>query len=518
MSFVSIAASSQIAAEAGATVANQGGNAVDAAIAATLVALCTDTGIVAPGGGGFIAIWPLGNTPVVIDAYGEMPGRGLGDQQAISRRFQTSTRRVGMGYGGGMETIVAHGSVATPGIFAGLSQAIAQYGSLPWSGVMQPAVDWAKRGSALSAAGAEYLRYSHEVIFGWHPDSYPVVHHRDGRCLTQGETIYIPELAATLQQIADAGVATFYSGTLAERMTEEIQAHGGLLTLEDLQAYRAVVRTPIQVRYRDWDIVTNPAPAIGGACLGAMLLLLDRPALQSWTTQTVDQWIQIQSAVLGYRHQHLDPDHDNAQAVDQLLKQASKGDLQSLSTLNQSPSTIHISAVDRDGLACSISASAGYGSGVMVSGTGLWLNNSLGEIELHPQGLDHCSPGTRLVSNMAPTIARHPSGAVLAIGSPGASRITTAIAQVLFNHLQLGMALPEAIAAPRLHVEVSAGTQTTAMEPGLPLSPKARTQIRQFSERSMYFGGVQAVMWEPNSGFVARADPRRTGGVAEGGQ
>ena len=193
------------------------------------------------------------------------------------------------------------------------------------------------------------------------------------------------------------------------------------------------------------------------------------------------------------------------------MELAALGDLQ---TLLSSPSTTHTSAVDSQGLACSISLSSGYGSGVMITGTGMLLNNSLGELELHPQGLEGLTPGTRLISNMAPTIARKSDGTVLAIGSPGASRITTAIAQVLINFIDLGMSLAEAVNYPRLHVEVFEEQVSIAFESGLPLEAIPGFVLREFTQPSMYFGGIQATLWQPATGFVAVADPRRAGGVA----
>ena len=151
----------------------------------------------------------------------------------------------------------------------------------------------------------------------------------------------------------------------------------------------------------------------------------------------------------------------------------------------------------------------------MAGDTGLWLNNSLGEIELHPQGLHDLSPGTRLTSNMAPTICRHSDGRVLAIGSPGASRITTAIAQVLFNFVSLGFDLEEAISHPRLHFELFNDAPAIACETGINTEELNLTR-RQFAGLSMYFGGVQAALYHPSHGLIAAADPRRTGGIAWG--
>ena len=507
---VTIAAGSQISADAGGRIADQGGNAVDAALAAALVSMCTDVGVMAPGAGGFVVIWPPAQTPLVIDAYAEVPGRGL-----ASAQLGQGATEVFFDYGGRMSNIVGYGSVATPGIFAGLGMASQRYGVLPWSTVMAPALGWAEQGFPLTGGAAEYLRYTHEAIFSWHPQSYRTLHHRDGSPLQAGERVQVPGLADSLRLLAHQGIDAFYTGEIGQRIAAEIQENGGLLTIDDLAAYEAIERSPLPLRFGDWEIVTNPPPAIGGACLAAMLLLHDYQPDGQGESASVQQLIEIQKAVLAYRTHHLDGAEDLPAAAVDLLELAHGGNLQGLM---KSPSTIHISAVDTDGLACSISASAGYGSGVMVEGTGLWLNNSLGEIDLHPQGLRDLPPGTRLPSNMAPTLARRSDGSVLAIGSPGASRITTAIAQVLLQFMHRGLSLSEAIAFPRLHVEVIGGALRIAFEPGLPVNPVFECSLYPFPNPSMYFGGVQAALWEPKTGLTAAADVRRAGAVAQGGE
>jgi len=506
---VTIAAGSQISADAGAKVADWGGNAVDAALAATLVSMCTDVGVMAPGAGGFIAIWPPEIEPVVIDAYAEMPGRGL-----PSLQLGRGATEVFFDYGGRMSNIVGYGSVATPGIFAGLGMASEQYGVLPWSTVVTPALEWAERGFPLTGGAAEYLRYTHDAIFSWHPQSYRTLHHRDGSLLQAGEIVRVPGLADSLRLIADRGIDAFYTGEIGQRIAAEIQENDGLLAAEDLAAYQAIARSPLRLRFGDWEIATNPQPAIGGACLAAMLLLFDRYPCSQWDVASVRQLVEIQKAVLDYRNQRLDGARDLPVAVSELLELAEGNNLHAWM---KSPSTIHISAVDTDGLACSISASAGYGSGVMVEGTGLWLNNSLGEIDLHPHGLGDLHPGTRLSSNMAPTLARRSDGAVLSIGSPGASRITTAIAQVLLRFIQGGLSLSEAVESPRLHVEVIEEVLRIAFEPGLSVTPLSGFSLYPFPQPSLYFGGVQAALWEPQTGSIAAADSRRAGAVAQGG-
>ena len=510
MSRVSIASGSQISANAGAAIAHKGGNAVDAALAAALVSMSTDLGVMAPGASGFITIWSPATKPIVIDAYAEMPGRGL-----TSERFGKAMKEVFFDYGGWMSTIIGYGSIATPGMFAGLEMAAKQYGQLPWALIVEPALTLVREGFPLTGGAAEYLAYTHKAIFSWHSDSYRTIHHLDGSCRREGEIVQIPELADSLKLIAQQGSDAFYTGEIGQRIAKEIQAHGGLLTAADLQAYRAIARTPICIRWGDWEIVTNPPPAIGGACVAAMLLLLEHQSFSDWNPTTVQQMAKVQNIVFDYRRHHFEEASDSGKETEviRLLEWANCANSQSWLT---SPSTIHTSAVDSDGLACAITASAGYGSGVMISGTGLWLNNSLGEIELHPQGLQDLRSGMRLTSNMAPTIARHKDGTVMAIGSPGASRITTAIVQVLFNFIHLEMSLAEAIAHPRLHVEIVEGIPTISFEAGLPVEASEEFAIRQFSQLSMYFGGVQAALGHPTFGLLAAADPRRAGGIAYG--
>ena len=156
--------------------------------------------------------------------------------------------------------------------------------------------------------------------------------------------------------------------------------------------------------------------------------------------------------------------------------------------------------------------STGYGSGLMPSGTGIWLNNCLGELELIPEALAGPAPGARLPSNMAPTIARNHRGSTLVIGSPGADRITTALLQVLDRHLLRGMPLAESIGAPRIHLEYDGGSPRLAHEPIGEL-PSNAPAPRAFGPHSMYFGGVAAAKADRAGKVQAAADPRRAGGT-----
>ena len=506
---VQVASATQLAADAGAAVADVGGNAVDAAIGATIASMCTEIGIIAPAGSGFLTIWPADGEPVVVDGYAEMPGRGL-DPDA----FGGGAERVSITYGGYTETIVGWGSVATPGAFAAFEAAHEAFGSVPWSDVVAPTIKAVEEGCPMTPASAEYLDHSHRAIFGWNIDSYAIVHHEDGTPLSAGDMLHIPDLAATLHQIAERGANDLYEGDLAAAISSSVMAGDGIVTPQDLAAYEAITRDPIRFTVGEWEIATNPLPAVGGVAAAAMLLLAESPPFGGWTPDETDRMARIQRNVLGFRADRLDDYRGRSAAADEIMELARAGDLEAL---NRSPSTVHTSATDSDGAGCAITVSAGYGSGAVVPGTGMYLNNSLGEVELLVDGFHTLEPGTRLVSNMAPTVARRDDGSIIAIGTPGASRITTAISQVLLNFLHLGMSLSDAVGHPRMHVEAFDGKPTIAYEPGLDVRPVDDMTARRFPDLSMYFGGVQAALWDPVGGLYGAADPRRSGGTARGG-
>jgi gamma-glutamyltranspeptidase/glutathione hydrolase len=233
-----------------------------------------------------------------------------------------------------------------------------------------------------------------------------------------------------------------------------------------------------------------------------------------WGPHEVGWLARVQQGVFDYRLDNLDLSDDLERDLGRLLDEARVGELKRWVC---SPSTVHTSAVDAGGLACSVTMSAGYGSGVMPPGTGAWMNNCLGEIELNRRGFHAWPVGTRLPSNMAPTVARHKDGSLISIGSPGADRITTAILQVLVNHLHLGMTLGEAVGHPRLHVENHGGEKIAAFEAGLPVDD-VHIPTRRFDGLDMYFGGVGVAKLNEDRTFEVAADPRRGGGTTVGGR
>lgn len=502
---LAIAATSELAAKAGAEIAGAGGNAVDAAIAASLVSMNTEPGVCSLGCGGYITVWPPGQAPITLDGYVAAPGKG----PSIADRDRVSVE-VHLEYGGGVTTVIGPDSVGVPGAIALFGAASKQYGTVPWEILFGPAIEATRDGFPLPQACYNYLAHSGTLVFGRSADGYQALHHADGQLKKPGETIHVPHLSDTLQHIAAKGPEEFYTGDVGQAMSNYITETGGRLSAEDMASYRIIHRPSLVTDSSgDWKIATNPPPAIGGTVLSAMLQMINKRPVKQWDLKSLQYLVDVQRAVLGYRRKCLDRSKHIDDDAERLLSLAMTGDL---STVLESGSTCHTSAVDATGLACSVTVSAGYGAGDMPPGSGIWLNNCIGELELNKHGLDVGPPGARLPSNMAPTTAINSNGTVLAIGSPGADRITTAILQALINHFHLGMPLSSAIDHPRCHVEFTSDNYRVAYEPGLSIDELAAPS-RGFDGKSMYFGGVGAAAWSPDSGFTVAADSRRSGGT-----
>lgn len=501
MSKVAVATTSQLAADAAAETASRGGNAVDCGLAAALLSINTEPGVCALAGGAFITVWPPCGDPVTIDGNVAMPGLGK------PASFRPPVQVVRMDYGGGVETMTGAASIAVPGTLAAIECAWQRYGKVPWRTVFEPTINAARTGFPLSAACHHYLEYSGSAIFGNSEDGFRALH-ENGVLRPVRSPIKVSSLADSLSAIAEDGAKVFYEGDLARAIGEHVAGRDGLLTMEDLQNYRAIVRAPLETTLRHWRIACNPPPAVGGAVLFALLRGFAKEPVSTWDRETIGRLVRLQHRVLSWRRHHLDLSDDVERDVSKLLALVDEPLLLPSGT---SGSTVHTSAVDDGGLACAITASSGYGSGEMPQGTGLWLNNCVGELELNRRGLEAGPPGVRLPSNMCPLVARD-KNRLLAAGSPGADRITTALHQFLVNFMQFDLALDEAIASPRLHLDLSKDKWRVAHEPGLDV-PQDECPTLPHARPSMYFGGVAAALHDKRHGFQVAADPRREGGT-----
>ncbi len=498
---VAVATTSQLAADAAAEIADAGGNAVDCAIAAALLTMNTEPGVCALAGSAFITIWAEDGDPLTIDGNVAVPGAG---RQNVD--VNDGVQSLWMDYGGGVETLIGAATIAVPGSLAALELASKQFGASSWRSLVAPSIRAAGRGFPLSSACHHYLQYSGKAIFSRSEDGFDALHNSDGTLKNPGCNIVVPHLADSLQAIADEGAQIFYRGDIARKIVQHVADRNGLLSRADLEAYTPIIRPALCTDLADWRIATNPPPAVGGTVLSAMLLAFRDCNFSQWSEAALQHLIDVQHATLNYRAAKLDTSADIENATRALLAVAADGQLISRYA---SASTVHTSAVDNDGLACSITASSGYGSGEMPAQTGIWLNNCVGELELNSKGLDAGPVGARLPSNMAPTVARSREQ-TLAVGSPGADRITTAIHQFLIGFLQMNMSLQQAVQHPRLHFEIRATPPRIVCEPGMKFAATP-FDVHPFDKLGMYFGGIGAVNYSTRDGFSVAADPRREG-------
>lgn len=448
--------------DAAVGVGEVGGSVVDVAIVAALTAMCTEPGVCGPGGGGFVAVDIPGENPAIVDGYMAYPGKGFTGEPYM--------REVSMTYGGGVTTLVDAGSIAVPGVFAGFEMASEMFGAVPWRVLMEAVAGAVDGGFPLSAPCHLYLNDGAAPIYLSDPVARDALF--DGEhSHALGSVIEFPGLAATLRYIGEEGAEVFYQGDLGQAIVDDLTDRGGRLTREDMETYRAIARQPMSVSLGDWRLALNPEPAVGGVTIARTFDLLDGAGPSA----------RALALIQAFHERH-----------DTSLK---------------SPSTISVAAADDDGGVVAASFSAGYGSGLIPEGTGMLMNNALGELELVTGGGE---PGERMVSNMAPTVARHGIDAV-AVGSPGADRITTAVATTLIR-LAGGDSLQQAIDHPRAHPEFGDFGVRLAVEPGLDLA-EVGVELREYDGPHMYFGGVNGAAFLDEH-LHAHADPRRTGSVA----
>ena len=509
-----IAAGHPLTAQAGARVLEEGGNAVDACIAAALVSWVAESPLTGPGAGGFMLVHRARDGATdLLDFFVAAPGRGLAGgpapMETVDVRFDRQTTQT---------FHIGAASCAVPGTVAGLAEAHRRYGSLPWSGLVAPAVRLARAGVVLSRQQA----YLHAILD-------PVLRRdRDGRLiygaggpLGAGGRLVMADLAATLERLAVEGAVAFYQGEVARRISETILAGDGRITEADLAEYRVVRRRPVRVPYRAAEFVSNPPPSAGGLLIAFALRVLDtlgragEEGSAEATALLAEVMREAARARAGSFAGRLRSGGANARLLaDPSVRAAAE---RALAVLGEPvleapglPSTTHVSVLDAAGNAASLSSSTGCGSGVVVPGTGIHLNNMLGEPDLNPGG----SPpaGRRLTSMMAPSMVLESGRPRLVLGSAGSERLRGAILQVVVNVVAHGMSVEDAIAAPRVHLD----GDTLHLEGGTAAKVADRLTERGYElvrwpERNLFFGGVSAVARRLGGGLEAAGDPRRGG-------
>jgi gamma-glutamyltranspeptidase/glutathione hydrolase len=504
-----VAAGHPRTAEVGARVLREGGSAADAVVAAALASWVCEPLLTGPAAGGHLLAVPASGEAVAIDAFCAVPGR---DAPAGAGDPLDALRPVEVDFGGAHQVFHAGvASVAAFGLMDGLERLHARWGRLPLADLAAPAVAMAREGVALNAQQA-YVAALLQGILGLTRESR-ALWFPHGRVLREGDVFRDPELGDTIERLGREGAAPLRDGDLAAACADWCTEHGGALTRADLGAYRAVERPPVRVGYRDRRILTTPPPSAGGVLLALALGRL-APAGREGTGRGGIRTPPDAAALVAAM---ADADAERTAAFEAgLVREGFADELLAL----RLGSTTHLSVMDGDGLSCALTATNGEGSGVVVPGTGIHLNNVMGEEDLNPRlrpggrGLDPFAPGRRMPSMMAPTAVLAPGGRVEAIlGSAGSNRIRSALVQTVVGLVDHGRGPVEAVDAPRVHLEdgivyAEPGIDTVSAGAG------GRTVV-EFRERNLFFGGVQLVCRDPATGALsAAADPRRGGAVA----
>jgi gamma-glutamyltranspeptidase / glutathione hydrolase len=486
-----VAAGHPLTAEAGARVLREGGNAVDAAVGAMLTSFVAEPLLTGLGAGGYMLVAGGGEEAALLDFFVQAPtdrttGKDGGDGSAAP------LRAIDVSFGDAAQ--VFHIGPASCGVYgapAGVCAAVERWGTLPLRELVAPAARLAREGVVLNTEQAyvakilaDLLTSTPECAALWAPE---------GRVLGEGEMLRNPDLGDALLLLGEESVAPFYSGEVAAAVCDWVWAGGGSLSGEDLAGYRAVEREPVRMPYRDREVLTNPPPAAGGTLLAYALALLNRGPQPPTLQGVVDAMAAAQS----------ERTPEFLEGLDQ------EGFLERFLTTRLGATT-HISVLDADGRACSCTCTNGEGSGVVVPGTGIHLNNVMGEEDLNPFGFNLHPPGRRMPSMMAPSIVMRGEDVELVLGSAGSNRIRSALLQTIVGAVDHGLRAPEAVEAPRVHFE----NGVLYAEPGIDLEGLSLGdgQVVRFGDLNLFFGGVQAVQSRAD-GITAAGDPRR-GGVA----
>ena len=456
-----------IASQVGASMLIGEGNAMDAAVATAFALAVVHPSAGNIGGGGFLVYRSASGQAVAYDFRETAPARSSAEMFLRDGEYDPRLHHD------------SHLAVGVPGTVAGLHQAWREHGKLPWEQLLEPAIALAREGFMVTDGLARSLRTALPQMSRY-PASMAQFSH-EGDLYEAGDILRQGDLADTLERIATEGPRGFYEGHTAGLIEKEMQRHGGLITREDLKAYRAVRRTPLRGTYFDAEVLTMPPPSSGGVVLLQALNILERydlPGMGFGSAAYLHHLTEALRRAFADRARYLgDPDFVKDMPVERLIskeyadqlrstiapRRASVSTPSSFEWRAEGAETTHVSVVDNERNAVSLTYTLenGYGSKIVVPGAGFLLNNEMGDFNAGPGLTDEsgligtepnlAAPGKRMLSNMTPTILVHGGQPLLVVGSPGGRRIPGTVLQTIVNVLSFRMNVQEAIDAPRIH-------------------------------------------------------------------
>ena len=512
-----IAAGHPKTAEAGLEMFRLGGNVFDAVVAAVMASFVVEPTLTSPGGGGFLLAHPQTGRDILFDFFTQTPRQKRPIHEIDFFPVEVNFGAVSQ------EFHIGLGSMAVPGAIAGLFQVHQRLGKLPIAVVAEPAIHYARNGIEMTAFQAYCFQILEPILLA--NAAVRQIYTSNDKLLQAGTRLAMPELADTLSYLVTEGSRGFYQGEIAQRLVKDCQEQGGYLTLSDLAQYQVIERSPLITQYRGKTVLTNPPPSAGGTLIAFALGLLSKVDLTALSFGSIEH-LRLMAKVMQLTNLARKDGYDSRLyeanvaerflATDRLTEYSNE-----LPAIVQSPispgiinkwgSTTHVSAIDRDGNAASVTTTNGEGSSYVIPGTGIMMNNMLGEADLHPNGFHEWQVDTRISSMMSPTMVLDDHHPALVLGSGGSNRIRTAILQVLCNWVDFGMSIESAVNAPRIHWE----SGVFNVEPGFGNLVIDRTafpfngQLELWGRQNFFFGGVHAVTRD--AGLSGAGDRRREG-------
>ncbi len=523
-----VVSSHPAASKAGMDVLRGGGNAIDAAVATGLALGVVDQFNSGIGGGGFLLVRLADGTVRALDGREKAPAAATRGMYVKDGKYVPALSKVGSL------------AVGVPGIVAAYQKALAMYGSRSMAEVMEPALALAEEGTVLD--GYALSRYEKAIdALRRDPASAKSYFNPDGTPLREGDLLRQPELAVTLRRIAAKGSDYFYRGDFARRLAAYMEREGGLITFEDMRNYEAVLREPIQGKYRGCTVFGMPPPSSGGVHVVQILNMIEVSGIlkgrSGWDTDTILRTARFTSRAFEDRGLHLgdssfypvpvkrliDP-HYAEEVVASLTKAKERPDGPSGSGAAVQPAgghTASLVAVDRKGnvVAVNQTVNLNYGAKITLPGTGVILNNQMDDFSAQPGtpnafGLvgseaNSIEPGKRPLSSMSPTIIVRDSQPVMALGGAGGPAIITAVLQVIVNVLGLGMELPQAVAHPRFHHQYRPDLLIVEEDSPIALEEEEERIAGQPIMKRDHLGVVNALAWsDEEKAYVGVSDPR----------
>ena len=450
---VSLASTAEYSSKAAESINDLNPNAADILIVSVITSMVTDLGVVSPTASGLLTYYDgQKNSKHTIDGYFVAPKSFDGNDH--------EEHRISMTYGGHVETCKGGNTFAIPGIYKILDLIYDRYASLPLDKLLEYPIKIAKDGFKLTQPTKDYFLHSLEPMFMWHEYSKEVLNnvYKD---LDSG-IVKLEKLSDTYSYMSTKGFNDFYHGDISKSILQTVEQEGGHATADDFNNYDLIEDNKFNYKYKDFKLTGHAGPSIGGLMV---LKYLEGLSIKSENKTEVLKNVYID------RQENFEFFGERREFINKEINK-----------ISQSSSTIQTNTSDESNNHFSITFSSGYGSGVLCKNTGMYFNNSLGEVELNPQGFLGDTKGDRLISNMSPLIIESNEG-ISTIGSPGADRISSAIAQVLINYSK-NKNWKQAIDKPRFHVN---GDGSVRAEPD---SLVADNKITITEEYDMYFGGV----------------------------